>query len=175
MLTFKPPTCLLRLSLILANLATLPRTLVYTVYTFKAQDLVFYILIYRHVAGYVEHLVLQHKTPKSFQVPKQQNLFHNRQSFAGISGKVCGDRTPTLSEPPRSNFSEPFFPPGQHTFHWQKCFRSAFHTYESSVQPVAGSSGCLQTAWVIFHREFTHWFLKHRLKWTAIYLHLMNR
>lgn len=111
-----------------SSLVTLPSALVYTADTFKAQDLVFYILKYRHVAGYMEPLVLQLKTPKSFQVPKQQNLFHSRQSFASISGKLCGDQTPTLSELPRSNFSVPFFPPGQHTFHWQKCFCSAFHT-----------------------------------------------
>ena len=92
MLTFKPPTCLLHLSSILLNLVTLPSALVYTADTFKAQDSVFYILIYRHVAGYMEHLVLQLKTPKGFQVPKQQNLFHNRQSFAGTQANCVGTR-----------------------------------------------------------------------------------
>lgn len=46
-------TCLLHLFSILLNLATPPSALVYAAYTFKAQDFIFCILIYRHMAGYV--------------------------------------------------------------------------------------------------------------------------
>lgn len=57
-----------------------PSALVYTVHTFKSQGLSFPYFD-KHVAGYVEHLVLQHKAPKSFGVPKEQNLFRSRQSL----------------------------------------------------------------------------------------------
>lgn len=94
MLTFNPPSCLLHLSSIPLNSAMSPSALVYTVYTFKSQDFVFCIVIYRHVAGYVEHLVLQHKAPKSFRVPKEQNLFRSRQSLQASLANCVGTRHP---------------------------------------------------------------------------------
>lgn len=113
---------------ILPNLATLPGAALHTTYTFEEQDRIFCPLIPRYVAGFVQHLALEHNHLRVCKYP------NNKTYLPATSNEPCRDRTPTLSEVPRSNFLVPFsFPPGQHTFHWQKRFRSTFHTSDSSI------------------------------------------
>lgn len=46
------------------------------------------------MAGYVKRLVLQHKAPKSFQGPKEQNLFRSRQSLQASLANCVGTGHP---------------------------------------------------------------------------------
>lgn len=128
-LMVKPPACLLQLPLILLNPATLLSALVYTLHTFESQGWVFYIWYTRSV----EHMALQHKLPKSFQVPKQGNLLRSRLELCSHLQQTTGPDT--HSEPSGCNSLVAFsFPSGQHTFCWHKCFCSVFHTLDSAVQ-----------------------------------------
>lgn len=149
------------MSSILLNMVTLPSALLYTVHTLKAQDSVFCILMHRHVAGYMEHSVLQHRTPKGFQVPKQQTLYFTAgKALQALLANCVGtghlhslNCQEAISQHPSSHQDSTHFT-------GKNVFAVHFTLKESSVQPGARSSGCLQTAWVLFHREFTHRLLQ---------------
>lgn len=119
------------------------------------------------MAGYVEHLVLQHKAPKSFRVPKEQNLFRSRQSLQASLANCVGTRHPhtlncreAISLSPSSHQDNTHFT-GKNVFAVRFTLVILQFSQELEALAVCKLPGVYST------EGFTHWFPQPWLQQTA--------